>query len=95
MSSPGRGLNIERSSVKVAATPNGDLSSIPGHCLIWLPSEEADQEIKPILKGSAPLNIGQEQLTGAQKFGKAQSWDWSSPVCGKLDFDHYRLRETP
>jgi hypothetical protein len=42
MRSPGRGSNIERSNVKVAVTPNGDLFSILGQRLICPPSEKPD-----------------------------------------------------
>jgi hypothetical protein len=40
--------------------------------------------------GGYEVNIGEEQLTGAPKFGKDQSWD-SSPAAGKRVFDHYGL----
>jgi len=41
--------------------------------------------------GGYEVNIGEEQLKGAPKFGKSQSWDWASPASGKLVFDHYGL----
>ena len=48
--------------------------------------------------GGYEVNIGEEQLTGAPKFAKNQSWDWTSPASGKRVFDHYGLPpywETP
>src|SRR3979490_3196126 len=39
--------------------------------------------------GGYEVNLGEEQLKGAPKFGKSQSWDWASPASGKLVFDHY------
>lgn len=40
--------------------------------------------------GGYEVNIGEEQLKGAPKFGRDQSWD-ASPAGGKRVFDHYGL----
>jgi PRC-barrel domain len=48
--------------------------------------------------GGYEVNIGEEQLKGAPKFAKSQTWDWTSPASGKRVFDHYGLPpywETP
>ena len=48
--------------------------------------------------GGYEVAVGEEQLAGAPKFSKSQSWDWASPASGKLVFDHYGLPphwETP
>jgi hypothetical protein len=48
--------------------------------------------------GGYEVAIAEEQLAGAPKFSKSQSWDWASPASGKLVFDHYGLPphwETP
>ena len=48
--------------------------------------------------GGYELNIGEEQLKGAPKFSKSETWDWTSPASGKRVFDHYGLPphwETP
>ena len=48
--------------------------------------------------GGYQVNIGEEQLRGAPRFGRNESWDWNSPASGKLVFDHYGLPphwETP
>ena len=47
--------------------------------------------------GGYEVNIGEEQLKGAPKFAKNESWDWS-PAGGRLVFNHYGLPpywETP
>jgi PRC-barrel domain len=48
--------------------------------------------------GGYEINIGEEQLKGAPKFSKFETWDWASPASGKMVFDHYGLPphwETP
>ena len=48
--------------------------------------------------GGYEVNFGEEQLKGAPKFGRNQSWDWASPAGGQLVFDHNGLPpywETP
>src|SRR5450432_1997859 len=48
--------------------------------------------------GGYEINIGEEQLKGAPKFSKSETWDWASPASGKMVFDHYGLPphwETP
>jgi hypothetical protein len=40
--------------------------------------------------GGYEVNIGEEQLKGAPKFGRDQAWD-ASPAGGKRVFDHYGL----
>jgi hypothetical protein len=48
--------------------------------------------------GGYEVNIGEEQLKGAPKFSKYDSWDWTSPAGGQRVFDHYGLPpywETP
>jgi PRC-barrel domain len=48
--------------------------------------------------GGYEVNVAQEQLTGAPKFGVDQNWDWASPASGRRVFDHYGLPpywETP
>jgi PRC-barrel domain len=47
--------------------------------------------------GGYEVNIGEEQLRGAPRFAKNESWD-RSPAGGRLVFDHYGLPpywETP
>src|SRR6202166_4910928 len=58
MSSPGPGSNIERSDVRVAVTPNGDLSSIPGRRLIWRPSEGSDVKTSGVPRGGTACSKG-------------------------------------
>jgi hypothetical protein len=39
--------------------------------------------------GGYQVNIGEEQLKGAPKFSKHESWDWDNPSKGKSVLDHY------
>jgi hypothetical protein len=41
--------------------------------------------------GGYEVNIGEEQLKGAPKFGRDESWDGASPAGGRMVFDHYGL----
>jgi PRC-barrel domain len=48
--------------------------------------------------GGYEVNIAEEQLKGAPKFSKSETWDGASPASGKRVFDHYGLPpywETP
>jgi hypothetical protein len=48
--------------------------------------------------GGYEVNIGEEQLRGAPKFSRYETWDWGSPASGRRVFDHYGLPpywETP
>jgi PRC-barrel domain len=48
--------------------------------------------------GGYQVNIAAEQLKGAPKFSKSETWDGAPPASGKLVFDHYGLPpywETP
>src|SRR3978361_1346834 len=39
--------------------------------------------------GGYEVNIGEEQLKGAPKFGRNDSWDGANPAGGGMEFDHY------
>jgi sporulation protein YlmC with PRC-barrel domain len=35
------------------------------------------------------VNISEQQLKGAPKFGKHETWDWSDPARGRKVYDYY------
>jgi hypothetical protein len=42
----------------------------------------------PVLDGYE-VNIGEQQLKGAPKYGKHESWDWSNRARGRKVYDYY------
>jgi hypothetical protein len=39
--------------------------------------------------GGYEVNIGEEQLKGAPRFSRYETWDWASAVNGRRVFDYY------
>lgn len=35
------------------------------------------------------VNVSEQQLKGAPKFGRHENWDWSDPVRGREVYDYY------
>jgi hypothetical protein len=37
------------------------------------------------------VNVSEQQLNGAPKYSKYESWDWSDRACGQKVYDYYRI----